>query len=97
MDFAAGARPCKVFDIGKRIPCPLYGGVDLLQKFSLGLYKARKFHDWMDGAMVAQHGRVHQALMEGAAKIFAEWQTRCQVRSNEPSAGSSLRSLPSAP
>jgi hypothetical protein len=29
----------------------------------------------MDGAMVAQHARVHQALMEGAAKIFAEWVT----------------------
>jgi hypothetical protein len=26
----------------------------------------------MDGSMVAQHARVHQALMEGAAKVFAE-------------------------
>jgi hypothetical protein len=73
MDFAAGARPCKVFDFGRRVPCPLYGGVGLLQTLSLGIYNAQKFHDWMDGAMVAQHGRVHQALMEGAAKVFAEW------------------------
>jgi hypothetical protein len=73
MDFAAGARPCKVFDLGKRIPCPLYGGVDLLQTLTRGLYNAQKFHDWMDGAMVAQHGRIHQALMEGSAKVFAEW------------------------
>jgi hypothetical protein len=73
MDFAAGARPAKVFDFGKYIPCPLYGGAAALQVLSLGLWDAGKFHDWMDGAMVAQHGRVHQALMEGAAKVFAEW------------------------
>jgi hypothetical protein len=73
MDFAAGARPAKVFDFGKSVPCPLYGGAAALQALSLGLYDARRFHDWMDGAMVAQHARVHQALMEGAAKVFAEW------------------------
>ncbi len=73
MDFAAGARPKKVFDFGKHVPCPLYGTVDALQAVTLGLYNSRTFHDWMDGAMVAQHARVHQALMEGAAKIFAEW------------------------
>jgi hypothetical protein len=73
MDFAAGARPKKVFDFGKHIPCPLYGTVDALQTITFGLYKAQKFHDWMDGAMVAQHARVHQALMEGAARFFAEW------------------------
>jgi len=75
MDFAAGARPAKVFDFGKRVPCPLYGGAAALQAISLGLFDAGKFHDWMDGAMVAQHARVHQALMEGAAKVFAE---RCR-------------------
>lgn len=74
MDFAAGARPAKVFDFGRHIPCPLYGGAAALQAISLGLFKAQRFHDWMDGAMVAQHGRVHQALMEGAAKLFAERQ-----------------------
>ncbi len=73
MDFAAGARPAKVFDFGKYIPCPLYGTSDALEKITFGLYRSQKFHDWMDAAMVAQHGRVHQALMEGAAKIFAEW------------------------
>jgi hypothetical protein len=71
MDFAAGARPAKVFDFGKHVPCPLYGSAAALQALSLGLWKAQKFHDWMDAAMVAQHGRVHQALMEGAAKVFA--------------------------
>jgi hypothetical protein len=73
MDFAAGARPCKVFDFGKRVPCPLYGGATVLRTLSLGLYNPQRFHDWMDGAMVAQHARVHQALMEGSAKIFADW------------------------
>ncbi len=73
MDFAAGARPSRVFDFGKRVPCPVYGTAAALQAMTFGLYNARKFHDWMDGGMVAQHARVHQALMEGAAKIFAEW------------------------
>ncbi len=73
MDFAAGARPRKVFDFGKNIPCPLYGTSDALQKITLGLYKTQRFHDWMDAAMMAQHCRVHQAVMEGSAKIFAEW------------------------
>ncbi len=72
MDFAAGARPKRVFDFGKYVPCPLYGTVDALQAVTFGLYNAKTFHDWMDGAMVAQHARVHQALMEGAAKVFAE-------------------------
>jgi hypothetical protein len=74
MDFAAGARPTKVFDFGEHIPCPVYGSAAACQAISLGLYDARRFHDWMDGAMVAQHARVHQALMEGAAKVFAEQQ-----------------------
>jgi hypothetical protein len=73
MDFAAGCRPRKVFDFGESIPDPLYGGAAVLQSITFGLYKAQKFHDWMDGKMVAQHARVHQALMEGSAKIFAEW------------------------
>jgi hypothetical protein len=73
MDFAAGARPKKVFDFGKYIPDPLYGGAAALQAITFGLYNAQKFHDWMDGNMVAQHARVHQALMEGSAKVFAEW------------------------
>lgn len=71
MDFAAGARPKKVFDFGTHVPCPLYGGAGALQAISLGLFNAQRFHDRMDGAMVAQHARVHQALMEGAAKVFA--------------------------
>jgi hypothetical protein len=73
MDFAAGARPSRVFDFGKHVPCPLYGTANALQAMTFGLYNAKKFHDWMDGGMVAQHARVHQALMEGAAKVFAEW------------------------
>jgi hypothetical protein len=73
MDFAAGARPKKVFDFGKNIPDPMYGGAAALQAITFGLYNAQKFHDWMDLNMATQHARVHQALMEGSAKIFAEW------------------------
>ncbi len=73
MDFVAGARPKKVFDFGRNIPCPFYGGAAALQMITLGRWKARRFHDWMDSAMMAQHGRVHQALMEGAANLFPDW------------------------
>jgi hypothetical protein len=73
MDFVAGARPKKVFDFGEFIPDPLYGTAGALQFFTLGFYKAQKFHDYMDLQMAAQHSRVHQALMEGSAKVFAAW------------------------
>lgn len=73
MDFVAGARPKKVFDFGENIPCPLYGTADALKVVTFGLFNAQAVHDWMDGNMMAQHARVHQALMEGSAKIFAEW------------------------
>ena len=31
------------------------------------------FHDMGDLEMATQHSRVHQALMEGSAKIFRAW------------------------
>jgi hypothetical protein len=76
MDFVAGARPKKVFDFGKGIPDPIYGSSAVLGKISLGLFDNRKFHEWMDLQMAAQHSRVHQALMEGTARKFADWQKR---------------------
>ena len=73
MDFAAGARParrCSISAGTSRVRCT--GVPPALHAISLGLFqRAERFHDWMDGAMVAQHARVHQALMEGAAKVFA--------------------------
>jgi hypothetical protein len=73
LDFVAGARPKKVFDFGTLIPDPLYGTAGALQFMSLGLYNAQGFHDFMDLQMSTQHSRVHQALMEGSAKVFAAW------------------------
>jgi hypothetical protein len=73
MDFIAGARPKKVLDFGKSIPDPIYGTASALQMMSLGLIKAENIHNAMDGVMCAQHARVHQALMEGSAKVFAAW------------------------
>ena len=73
MDFVAGARAKKVFDFGKYIPDPLYGTSDALQFVTLGIYKTQGFHDFMDLQMSTQHCRVHQALMEGSAKVFAAW------------------------
>ncbi len=73
MDFVAGARPNKVLDFGKLVPCPIYGPADALQAISLGLFKSQWWHDAGDLVMAAQHSRVHQALMEGSAKIFSAW------------------------
>jgi hypothetical protein len=73
MDFAAAPRCQKVFDFGKRIPDPVYGGARILSWLTLGLWNAQALHDRLDRGMVAQHARVHQSLMEGVANI---WQTR---------------------
>ena len=70
LDFIAGPRPKRVFAFGK-LPCPVYGTADLLGKLTFGLFPARKVHDHMDTEMSLRHCRVHHALMEGTAKIFA--------------------------
>jgi len=70
MDFVAGPRPEKVFDLGD-VPDPIYGPADALEKLTLGVFPAGKVHDFWDEKMAAQHCRVHQALMEGTSKIFA--------------------------
>lgn len=73
MEFVAGPRPKKVFDFGEMIPDPIYGPADLLETCTFGLIKATPVHDYMDLQMAAEHSRVHQALAEGAAKVFAAW------------------------
>ncbi len=73
MDFVAGARPKKVFDFGELIPDPFYGTADLLDRFSLGIIDAKWFREKGDLEMATQHSRVHQALMEGSAKVFRAW------------------------
>jgi hypothetical protein len=73
MDFVAGARPKKVFDFGKLIPDPFYGTADALHLFSFGIIDSKYFHDMGDLQMATQHSRVHQALMEGSAKVFRAW------------------------
>ena len=73
MEFVAGSRPKKVFDFGEFIPDPLYGTASALQLMTFGIFNPQGFHDYMDLQMAAQHARVHQALMEGSAKVFAAW------------------------
>jgi hypothetical protein len=73
MDFAAAPRCQKVFDFGKYIPDPVYGGASVLQALTFGIWKAQPFHDMLDLGMVSQHARVHQALMDGSAKVWNEW------------------------
>jgi hypothetical protein len=73
MDFVAGARPKKVLDFGDLIPDPFYGTADAVQALSFGLIDTKWVRDMGDLEMATQHSRVHQALMEGSAKVFRAW------------------------
>ncbi|HEX4603490.1 MAG TPA: hypothetical protein VH724_05805 [Candidatus Angelobacter sp.] len=73
MDFVAGARPKKVLNFGALVPDPFYGTAAALKFFTLGLFPEQKVHDLLDLEMAALHSQVHQALMEGSAKVFAAW------------------------
>lgn len=72
MDFAAAPRCWRVFDFGK-IPDPIYGGAALFRKLTFGRWNDQPLHDKLDAGMVTQHARVHQALMEGCAKVWKDW------------------------
>lgn len=73
MVFAAADRCQKVLDFGKHWPDPVYGGASLLHYLTLGRWNPEAFHNLVDGGMLAQHCRVHQALMEGVEKIWNDW------------------------
>jgi hypothetical protein len=73
MDFVAGSRPKKVFDFGAFVPDPIYGTAQALQFATLGIFNPRGIHDYVDLQMSTEHCRVHQAFMEGSAKVFAAW------------------------
>src|SRR5262249_15005063 len=73
MNFAAAPRCKKVFDFGKMIPDPVYGGASLLSALTFGLWNSQPFHDKLDAGMVAQHSRVHQYLIDGSYKIWTDW------------------------
>jgi hypothetical protein len=73
MNFAAAPRCRKVFDFGSRVPDPVYGGAALLQQLTFGKWDPAPFHNKLDAGMLAQHCRVHQALMEGVSKVFRDW------------------------
>ena len=73
MDFAAAPRCSKVFDVARFVPDPVYGGAAVLQALTFGAWKAQPLHDKLDMGMVSQHGRVHQALMEGTVKNWNDW------------------------
>jgi hypothetical protein len=73
MNFAAAPRCAKVFDFGKRIPDPIYGGAAALRRITFGMWNPEPFHNKLDSNMLSQHGRVHQALMEGVSKVWNDW------------------------
>ena len=73
MDFLAAPRCEKVFDFGKKVPDPIYGGADLLHALTLGMVNPQKVHDTMDKSMLATHCRVHQCLMDGLSDVWKTW------------------------
>jgi hypothetical protein len=73
LHFAAAPRCEKVLDFGKRWPDPVYGGASLLHYLTLRRWDPQPFHDRLDAKMLAQHCRVHQAVMDGVGKIWREW------------------------
>jgi hypothetical protein len=73
MLFAAAPRAQKVFDFGKRFPDPIYGGAQLLHYMTAGLFSSQGVRDRMDAGMLVTHCQVHQALMEGAGKVWQDW------------------------
>jgi hypothetical protein len=73
MTFAAAPRAQKVFDFGKKIPDPIYGGAQLLHYITAGLFNPQGVHDRMDTSMLVTHCQVHQALMDGAEKVWSTW------------------------
>ena len=80
MEFAAAPRCQKVFDFGRYFPDPIYGTAGLLGKLSLGAFNPEGVHIKMDSEMLAQHSRVHQALMDGTARIWNQWREETQVQ-----------------
>lgn len=73
MLFCSAPRSQKVFDFGKRIPCPIYGMASLLSAISGGRWGGQKVHDTMDREMLVKHVRVHQKLVEGLLPIWKAW------------------------
>ena len=73
MEFAAVPRCQKVFDFGRYVPDPIYGGAALFSMLTLGLWKPEIVHTKMDSNMLAQHSRVHQSLMDGSANVWKQW------------------------
>jgi|SRR5579871_1489767 len=82
MEFAAAPRCQKVFDFGPHIPDPIYGTAALLGKLTFGAYNPEGVHTKMDSEMLAQHSRVHQALMDGAARVWNQWREENQVQAS---------------
>lgn len=71
MEFAAAPRAQKVFDLWGIDP--VYGGAALASRLSMGVIDPEPVHEMMDTGMLVQHCHVHQKLMDGASKTWAEW------------------------
>jgi hypothetical protein len=84
MLFVTAPRCEKVFDFGRGVPDPVYGGARLMEKLSFGTWSSRPFRDWLDSKMLAQHCRVHQALIEGTARNWSMARKKLRVEIVRP-------------
>jgi hypothetical protein len=73
MEFASAPRCAKVFDFGRSVPDPVYGGASVFHRLSFGRWNLAAFHDKLDAGMLAQHCRVHQALLDGVENVWRDW------------------------
>jgi len=73
MVFIAAPRSQKVFDFGKRIPDPIYGGAKIMHYLTLGLANQQAVRDRMDRQMLSLHCEVHQTLMDGMETVWNNW------------------------
>jgi hypothetical protein len=73
MVFIAAPRSQKVFDFGRRIPDPIYGGAKIMHYLTLGLANAQVVRDRMDKQMLSLHCEVHQTLMDGIGTVWSNW------------------------
>lgn len=73
MEFAAAPRCEKVLDLGPRWPDPVYGSAALGERLTAGRWKSQPFRDRLDAGMLAQHCRVHLALIEGIDTAWGRW------------------------
>jgi len=68
MHFLASPRCAKVLELGRNVPDPVFGSLDMLARATFGAFDAQKRKDRLEALMLGIHCRVHHALIENAAQ-----------------------------